>query len=172
MGSFCSNCGGESPEPPSRQNNMEKTNLINKDATPNGGEAEPGNVGSYDPNKPQDIEDVPNLYSELARFMRTLPEQSKKRIWKHSVKRLEQTSKVEHVVALLSDCVIVYIKWLDQKRPQLHPDDVKPKVEKAAKWIVDTYTCIEKDEFIMSSKYWPDKLEAYEQHRLNNPTAA
>ena len=47
---------------------------------------------------------------------------------------------------------------MDQRRPQLHPNEVKPKVEQAANWILSEYHEVTKDDFIMSAKYWAEML--------------
>jgi len=118
-----------------------------------------------------DLSKVDSLFEDLAKFMRDLPVRSKGHIWKHSMKaKGDDGSKTvvdkandEHLILkLLTDIVIVYVKYLDRNREPLTTKEVKPHVEAAAKWIFEKYHELDRNLFENDKNYFSSMLEAYQ----------
>jgi len=118
-----------------------------------------------------DLNKVDSLFEDLAKFMRDLPERSKGHIWKHSVKSknedglktiCDKANDEQLILKLLSDIVIVYVKYLDRNRDPLTTKQVKHHVEPVAKWIFEKYHTIERLQFETDKNYFSNILEAYQ----------
>jgi len=138
-----------------QSSSVQSSSLASSGVTPN----------SFDLNK------VDSLFEDLAKFMRDLPARSKGQIWRHSVKFQtsdgsktvsEKANNEQLIVKLLSDVVIVYVKYLDRTRDPLTTKQVKPHVERAAKWIFEKYHEIERLQFETDTNYFSNILEAYQ----------
>ena len=130
----------------------------------------------YDFPKPEpeafDFKSMGNsLYEGLSRFLKTLPPLSKRHIWEHAVrirtpdgKRVcDSTQSRRHINKLISDCVIVYIKYLDRDRKPLPSVTVRPHVEPVAQFIHLNYHSIQQGRFENERAYFPQMLMEYVQ---------
>ena len=111
-----------------------------------------------------------SLFEDLAKFMRILPPKSRSHIWEHAVKIktsdgqkmvCDNTRDKGHVVKLLCDCVIVYVRYLERDTAPLPTKKAKPHVQSIAEFIHGRYHPLSRNQFQNDRTYFSAMLEDY-----------
>mmetsp|Transcript_47305 Transcript_47305/g.78500 ORF Transcript_47305/g.78500 Transcript_47305/m.78500 type:complete len:239 (-) Transcript_47305:78-794(-) len=123
----------------------------------------------------QQYPDQSQLYLELCAFIRTLPSKSRTHIWSHSVKLkskpkghevFAQTGTQQHILALIADCLIVFIKYRHQQKKPLKPKATQRYVTYVAMYIYNKYHPLQQEKFETDKNYLADMIEEYINNEL------
>jgi len=144
MGSMCSSC---SDTKDSAGRNRGETERLNRPLGTSVSESEDITGGSSTTGQDDWLFELnlqETLFEKLAKFIKSLPPNSKKHIWAHAVRvknddgskvLVDKTQNESQICRLLSDCVIVYVKYIDRKRAPLSRKTVQSQVQPASQWI-------------------------------------